>query len=482
MGKMQKRRSLPRDDRHAQNNPRNGGIFDASNKKDKALKIFFKNFFILPWIIYTGSAAPLEFSDGNVLRDAEIEDVFHDFSDPILRVAGINPKDVQIYLVSSPEINAFSALGNLIVLNTGLILKTQNVDELLAVLAHEIGHLAGRHVIRTLEAINQAQNRGLLTAALGTLLAIATGRADAAIAGLMGANQIAERSFLAYSRDQESAADQAAIRYLSQLHWPLQGLVSLTKHFQDQDLLSDKRQDLYIRTHPLGKDRLMAAEIALQHHPDGKLPPEFQEKYHWVKVKISAYMLPAKQVLQKYSPPKDARGYYACAIACYRLGDHANALTHVNKLLSLEKNHPNPYVYELRAQILFDQGKLREGLTDIQKALSLSHPPSPLLKVLAAQMMIESSDKVLIQQAIDLLETIKLKEQDNGETWRLLSIAYGKQENMGQMSLCLAEMALLQGDFPRAKNQAQRALHFLPPQTPATLRTQDILREIGNRQ
>ncbi|MGL5720642.1 MAG: M48 family metallopeptidase, partial [Alphaproteobacteria bacterium] len=169
-------------------------------------KLMFKGTLWL-FLCTPGFALPLEFTQGTFLRDAEIEEILKEFAEPILRTAGIPPKQARLYVVASHELNAFATLGNMIFFNTGMILFTQKAEDLVAVMAHEIGHLAGQHVVRTLEVLERAQQRGLAAAALGALVGGLAGRPDAAMAGVMAGLHLGERSFLSYSRGQESAAD-----------------------------------------------------------------------------------------------------------------------------------------------------------------------------------------------------------------------------------------------------------------------------------
>ncbi|MGL6187839.1 MAG: M48 family metalloprotease, partial [Holosporales bacterium] len=86
-------------------------------------------------------ALPVAFQEGVLLKDAEIEEILHAFADPLLKAANLSPRATQIFLVSTPVINAASTIGDTIFVNTGLILECDRADELAAVLAHEIGHL-----------------------------------------------------------------------------------------------------------------------------------------------------------------------------------------------------------------------------------------------------------------------------------------------------------------------------------------------------
>ncbi len=150
----------------------------------------------------------------SLIRDAEIEATIRDLATPLFQAAGVNPEAVSIYLINDDQLNAFVAGGQNLFLNTGLIMAMRSPLELIGVVAHETGHIAGGHLARTSDAIASASNAALLSAIVGIATAVATGRGDAGAAIAIGGQSAAVGSFLQYSRAQESAADQAALSYL----------------------------------------------------------------------------------------------------------------------------------------------------------------------------------------------------------------------------------------------------------------------------
>src|SRR5262245_61017399 len=105
----------------------------------------------------------------SLIRDAEIEETLRIYTDPLLQAAGVAPGDVHIYIVSDDSLNAFVAGGQNIFVHTGLILAADNPNELLGVLAHETGHIAGGHLARSAEARQQAMFPALISIGLGLL-------------------------------------------------------------------------------------------------------------------------------------------------------------------------------------------------------------------------------------------------------------------------------------------------------------------------
>ncbi|MGE5149159.1 MAG: M48 family metalloprotease, partial [Rhodospirillaceae bacterium] len=79
----------------------------------------------------------------NLVRDAEIETDIRTMMTPIWRVAGLDPTAVQIMIVQDGTLNAFVAGGQRIFINTGLLMRNERPNQLIGVLAHETGHIAG---------------------------------------------------------------------------------------------------------------------------------------------------------------------------------------------------------------------------------------------------------------------------------------------------------------------------------------------------
>ncbi|HEX8902928.1 M48 family metallopeptidase, partial [Vitreimonas sp.] len=114
-------------------------------------------------------AWPNAASAQGLIRDAEIEDTLHVYTNPLLVAAGLNPDDVELYIVSDPSINAFVSGGQNIFVHTGLILAAETPNELIGVLAHETGHISGGHLARSREAMGQAMGPMLISLGLGVL-------------------------------------------------------------------------------------------------------------------------------------------------------------------------------------------------------------------------------------------------------------------------------------------------------------------------
>ncbi len=411
----------------------------------------------------------------SLIRDAEIENILRDMTDPILRVAGVAPSGVEIHIVSDNSLNAFVAGGQNIYLHTGLILDTQSPEELVGVIAHEAGHIAAGHLARGRDELERAQRNVLISSLVGLAAALATGDGRAGAAIMSGGGSMAERNFLAYSRVMESSADQASLSYLDRLGWTSEGMLTFLRRLEDQDLLPSSRQSAYTRTHPVTRERTLTVEGHVSRSPatGNRMPASMQEDFDRMQAKLLGFMQP-QQALRLYDAADTAvAAQYGRAIANYRRGDTATALDGIGALIAREPN--NPYFHELHGQILFEQGRIAEAREPYRQALSLA-PDEPLIGVSYAQTLVASDDGDLLREAIRILEQATGRPEGRSPlTWRLLATAYGKTGDVGMASVALAEEALALGDNEAARTQARRAQSQLANGSAGWLKAQDIL-------
>ena len=420
--------------------------------------------------VFSCANADTLLEEGVVIRDAEIEDILKSYIDPLFEKAHLNKKDLNLVLLVNKEVNAAASINTTLILNSGFLLRTTNLDEVIGVLAHEVGHLEGRHIIRMLDAMDQAQKRGMLSVAVGIALGLLTQRPDLGAAIAVGSNISNIYALLSYNRSEEASADQAAVRYLNELCWPADGLATFFEKLLGQELLSSSLQDPYVRSHPLTKDRLNAVREQIKSSCQRPFPRKMLENYKVLKIKLEAFLMPPAYVLSRNSGTT-ALAQYAQAIAYYRQGKLNPSIKLLDSLLS--KNPKNSYYHELKGQIFYESGKLKPSIQSYRAALSLK-PDDVLFQIGLAQSLISINTKPSLEEAEKLLEKAQKKEPQNITIWQLLSMSYGRLKKMGAMALSLAEKAALLNKWDEADEQVIRALHYLKKNDYLYLRAQDL--------
>ena len=415
-----------------------------------------------------------------VVRDAEIETSIHRMLTPIFRAAGLTPEAVSIFLVQDDGVNAFVAGGQNIFVNTGLIIEARSADELMGVLAHETGHIAGGHLVRGQEMMERSRLIATIGSLLGAAAGAAAGRGDAAMAGAVTAQDMVRQNMVNYTRGIESSADQAGLRFLAQAGIPADGMLSFLKRMQDAELAHPRGSD-YSRTHPLTADRIEAVQEAVDKSAlrGGPVPPGYDDQFARMRAKLIGFTQP--ETVGRVYPASDTSlaAQYARAIGAYRRNVFADALGRTDALIKAEPR--NPYFLELRGQILLETGRLAEARPYYERALALL-PGEPQLLVPLAQTKIDRGSDAELRSAIRDLERASVDPETTlPVVWRLLGTAYGKVGDMGKASLALAEDNLARGDLPNARAQVARALQLLPAGSPGWRRAQDLQREAEDK-
>ena len=425
-----------------------------------------------------------DFKEGSLIRDAEIESILKSYINPIFETAGLNPKDLNLFLVISKEVNAAASNNHTVFINTGILLKMKSASQLIGVLAHETSHISGGHVARFQEVINTASLEHMIAMVLAGAAAAASGKPEAGMAIFMGGSHYALANLFRYSQGQEGSADQGALRILEKLGWPSQGLEEFLSILMEKELFSQNMQDAYMRTHPLTRDRVETIHnhVAQSIHSGSSLPKGFDESFIRMQAKLRAFIEPVGRVLlANKESSTDPLAHYARAIAQYRRADHELALQEVDGLIASAPQ--NPFYWELKGQILFDSGKIEEAERSYAKAVELA-PQEPLLRLLWAQALIETHNPQNFEKAKNELLRSKTDEKTNPLIWQLLAIVYGKSNQLGEAALALSEKHFLISELKEAIQQAKRAQQNLKKGTMDYERAQEILdhaRELEKR-
>jgi predicted Zn-dependent protease len=416
-----------------------------------------------------------------LIRDAEIEGLLRLYTRPIFKAAGINPKAVKVYVLNDRGINAFVAGGQRIFVNTGLIQQADTPNEVIGVLAHETGHIAGGHLARMgveIDSANYTKIIGMLLGLATIAGGVAAGNGEMAQAGqgiMAGSQGLAQRNFLTYARGMEASADQAALKFLYETHQSAKGMLTLFEKLASENIAALADVDPYVMSHPMPMERVRTLEIEAQKSPywNAKDPPALILRHQLVQAKLTGYIDGPQAVMLKYpSSDQSMPARYARAIAMFRRGDIQNALPVIDSLI---KDLPeNPYFWELKAQALLENGRAAEAAVPVKKALDLL-PSNGLIQILAAQAYIDTEKPANAQEAIKLLRQAQRSEGETPETYRLLARAYAQTGDVPRAELATAQAALLMGDMKLAIEKARSAQAAFKTGTPEWTRASDVI-------
>ncbi|WP_260508535.1 M48 family metalloprotease [Sphingomicrobium aestuariivivum] len=406
------------------------------------------------------------------LRDAETEALFEDIAAPLVEAAGMRPGNVEFVLINDDSINAFVAGGQRVYIHSGLIASSDHVGQLQAVIAHELGHVAGGHIIRLQSGASNATAISIASLILGGL-AMAAGGGEAGMGAMMLGQQVAMAQFLSFSRTQETSADIAGATYLSKAGLSGRGSLEFFKKLQNQEYRYAIPQDNgYARTHPMSSERisyltnLYEEDAAWQNPYDADLEARFQR----VKAKLIGYLDPPR-ALRDYPRGQDNEIAHTARAYAYHQGAYpAEAMSEVEALVAA--NPADPYLLELKGQILLESGKPVEALDPLRRAVELA-PDEPLIATTFGHALIATEDESHFAEAKQVLRRAVVQDEYNPFAWYQLGIIYDREGDSARAALASAERFHMLGQHRLALSSARMAMGGIP-QGPDWLRAQDI--------
>lgn len=416
-----------------------------------------------------------------VLRDTEIEQLLRDYSVPILRAAGLAKQNIQIVIINSSAFNAFVADGRRIFINSGALSQSKTPNQVIGVLAHEAGHIAGGHLSKMREQMSRAQTQMIVAMLLGAgaLAAGASsgsrGAGQAGMAAISAPQEVIRRTLLSYARQQEENADRAGVKFLNATGQSAKGMYETFRRFVDEGLFASRGADPYVQTHPMAAERVAALERIAQSSPNWNKadPPALQHRHDMMRAKIAGFIQRPDAVRRLY-PPSDQSlpAQYARAISTYRHGDLRMAIAMIDTMIRAEP--ANPYFHELKGQALLEGGRPAEAIPSLRRASQLSKR-APLIEMLLGQALVASDNKAYADEAIAILRAALMREPEAPMGYTQLAMAHSRKGNYAEADLASAQAAYLRGDNKTARDLATRAKSRFAVGSPGWVRADDIV-------
>lgn len=411
----------------------------------------------------------------SILRDAETEALLADMSHDIIVAAGLSPRNVQVVVLRDKSINAFVAGGQVVYIHSGLIDAADNANEVQGVIAHEVGHIANGHIPLQDAGFKGAMGVSIISLVLG-VAAMAAGAGEAG-AGIMAAGQRAALgSVLAFTRVQESSADAAGARYLTTAGVSGRGMLSFFKKLQNMEYRYGitQTEGSFDRTHPLSSERLaMLDQVTRGSAAFGKpLNGDIEARFKRVQAKLRGYVNEPRETLVKYPmTDQSVPAHYARAYAYHLSGYPDQAATESAALIKALPH--DPYILELRGQIIMEAGDPKGALGPLREATSASRN-APLIATTFGHALVATDDPAHLSEAETVLRQAVQRDRENPWAWMQLGTVYERKGDTPRTALATAERASLTGDTRTALVSARAALAGLPKGSSDWIRAQDI--------
>ncbi|WP_052208621.1 M48 family metalloprotease [Croceibacterium mercuriale] len=412
----------------------------------------------------------------SVLRDAETEALLQDLMAPLSEAAGLHPNAVEVVLLNDPSINAFVAGGQRIYIHSGLINAAGTANEVQGVLAHELGHIQGGHIVRFSEGAGAATNITILSLLVGVAAALA-GAGEAAMGAMMMGQQAAMGSFLAFSRAQEASADAAGVQYLSDAGITGKGSLTFFGRLQNLEYRYGFSQDddaTFSRTHPLSGDRISRLQADYQADPAWDTPPDAdqQRRFERVKAKLYGYLAKPSDTLNHYPTYlTDAPARYARAYAYHKDARMELALAETDALIASDPD--DPYFLELKGQVLLESGRPTDALPLLRQATQMTNN-NGLIAGTFGHALIATEDSRNLEEAEQVLRAAVGRDRLNPFAWYQLGVVYGQRGDIPRAQLASSEQLIMSGQPSAALQNAEAANRALPEGSPDWLRAQDV--------
>lgn len=419
---------------------------------------------LLIWLL----AVPLQAQ--GLLRDADLEYGLKQLAAPVLSAAGLSASRVKVLVVNDNSLNAFVVSNDAIFVHYGLINQMKSAAMLQAVLAHEAAHIANGHITRRMTNMASTRTAAGLGLALAAVAA-AAGAGSAAGGIALGTQSSAQARFFKHTRAEEASADQSGIRFMKSAGIDPRGMADVLDMFRGQEVLSENRQDPYLRSHPLSRDRFRAVEgfVAAYGHSDtGDATAAYW--FERVKGKLSAYTRSPKWTLRRLqdSPYADVR-LLREAIAEHRQSRTEQALQAIDSAIAQRPG--DPFLHDQRGQILIETRNFQAAVSAYGRAVELA-PNDALVLSGYGRALLANGDVKRARQALEKARTIDFRD---GSMLRDLSVAYAKSGQTGMAALVTAERYAVGGRLDDAGIHAKRASGLLSAGTAPWQRAQDVL-------
>ncbi len=433
----------------------------------------FKRLLILVAVLFSSPAIC-----ASIINDTETERLLNALVSPLATAADIPADRLRIHIVNDTDFNAFVSGGEDVYIYTGLLTQIRTPDALQAVIAHELGHMTGGHMVQMADRMAAEMRRTMLIQALGVGLMVAGGNPSLGAGVLAGSSGVAQQSMLSFTRDEERIADRMGVDLMIRAGQNPYAFITVLNQMHDltgvlEEGINPNRINHPLTTERLNNVRAHLSDVLDDYSPDKKYTSPHASEYEMVRAKLVGYLDAPSHVLELYPyTDKSNPALYARAIANMRGGDLATARTGVQTLIHRMPN--NPYLYELLGDIDYQFGHYDDSITAYERALELTSN-APQIETALALVLTERSKPTDTTRAIELCKRSLLSSPMPLTYW-VLARAYGDKD-AGRHAWAMAEFYNMNGRKSEAKKYARRAQQKLKKTDPEYIKAGDILAE-----
>ena len=394
-----------------------------------------------------------------VLDDPDISQYINSLGQEVLSVAGPQFFDYHFFVVKSDQFNAFAAPSGLIFFYTGLIKTMKNEDELLSVLAHEIGHAVSRHIAHRMDKQSKVSTATML---LG-LASLALGNPALAQGLLTGSMAAGQAIALSYSRQDEEQADRLSFGWMSAMHRNPKSMEGMLKTMRRITRYRTNKLPAYLLTHPNPEARLGYVQSLVEIDQEQGKPGYYKKtdnfsflrfKYRVLSESIEAEELRvqcANILASGRDPEQVTMAHYGLALLAAGETDFSEA---VKQLELVRKKYPRKNILQVDLATLYMQaGQIDKAVKILDEAYK--RDPADMYAAFQLAQAVEKRGELV--EAELLYHEVAKAMPEYSRLYYELGRMKANQGEQGISNFYLAKYYLYEGRIKYAKQYLKRA-------------------------
>ncbi|MES2536564.1 MAG: M48 family metalloprotease [Pseudomonadota bacterium] len=402
--------------------------------------------------------------DRDYLGDAPLLEYLNNFGGGLVAarpdVRGESGYDYFFFAVRDPMLNAFALPGGFIGVHSGLVLAAQTESELASVMAHEIGHVAQRHLARMLG--NQRQDALLPLASMILGAIVASKSADAGAAIMTGGGGLAMQRQLNFSRDAEREADRIGLQILREGGFDTSGMVAFFGRMQSASRSYNDAAPAYLRSHPLTTERIGDIQNRIRDHRYKQRADNID--FHLIRARLRVLQDDTppgwreaaaifNSQLQQQSRTQTVAAKYGLALIALKQGQALNAQTLLQEARAVAQKAPALAASAPLASLAIDIRLAAGQPAEAQKEADAARAAFPLSRGIARQYADALIAGARHDDAIRYLRDQAQLYRQEPQLQEKLAQAYAAQNKRALQHMALAESYAQSGSLPAALDQ-----------------------------
>ena len=410
-----------------------------------------------------------------LMDDPDIDQYINSLGREILAVAGPQYFDYRFYVINDHEFNAFAAPSGLVFINSGLIETVDTEDELVGVMAHEIGHVVRRHIA---DSINKGTKIGIGTVAM-ILAGIALGGGNLSEAVITGAMATGTSMNLKFSRENEEEADRQSFTWMQQMQRDPNALLTMMGKMRRISILKTGKIPAYLLTHPAPEQRMDYVQDLILSEVSPK-PVTATDNFRFARIKYrimtktqdTTTLLPLLLKKAESTGADGAMARYGLALIYQQEGNLVKSRQYLQELIT---EHPEQPILKSDLGLGYIQeGKTAEALNLFQAAHTANHDDA-FTTFQLARTLDESGQT---DESIGLYQNMLTQTPSFARLNFYLGRALTKTGHGDQGQYYNGVSSWLEGNLPTATYHLQKALDTLPTADPLHEKSHDLLDKI----